>query len=85
MLSQICCNNRIGTVPEYTLTTNFYKTSLTQEIDYYTYKKLPDKNSGFKILEKSGRVATLSTFFQDLKKNVLLKILDENQEHNFPV
>ena len=36
------------------------KVSLTTEIDYYSYKKLPDKNSGFKNLEKSGRVATLS-------------------------
>ena len=42
-----------------TLTTNFQKTSLTWEIDYYSYKKLPDKNSGLKNLEKSGRVATL--------------------------
>ena len=41
------------------LTTNFYKISLTWEIDYYSYKKFPDKNSGFKNLEKSGRVATL--------------------------
>ena len=41
------------------LTTNFQKASLTWEIDYYSYKKLPDKNSVFKNLEKSGRVATL--------------------------
>ena len=32
---------------------------MTWEIDYYSYKKLPDKNSGFKNLEKSGGVATL--------------------------
>ena len=30
-----------------TLTTNFKKTSLTSEIDYYAYEKLLDKNSGF--------------------------------------
>ena len=42
-----------------TLTTIFQKTSMSWEIDYYTYKKLPDKNSGFKNLEKSGRVPTL--------------------------
>ena len=34
-------------------------TSLTWEIDYYSYQKLRDKNSGFKNLEKSGRVSTL--------------------------
>ena len=32
---------------------------MSWEIDYYSYKKLPDKNSGFKNMEKSGRVATL--------------------------
>ena len=32
---------------------------MTWEIDYYSYKKLPDKNSGFKNLEKPGRVETL--------------------------
>ena len=42
-----------------TLTTNFLKTSLTWEIDNYSYKKLPDKNSGFENLEKSGRVSTV--------------------------
>ena len=42
-----------------TLTTNFQKTSLTWEIDYYSCKILPDKNNDFKNLEKSGRVATL--------------------------
>ena len=50
-----------------TLTTNFYKTSLTLETDSYSYKKLSDKNSGFKVREKSGRVATLKKgiFFSD--------------------
>ena len=42
-----------------TLTNNFQKKSLTWEIDFYAYKKLSDKNSGFKNLEKSGRVANL--------------------------
>ena len=42
-----------------TVTTNFYKTSLTWEIDHYWYEKLPHRNSGLKNLEKSGRVATL--------------------------
>ena len=32
---------------------------MTSEIDCYSYKELPVKNSGFKNLEKSGRVATL--------------------------
>ena len=41
------------------VTTNFWKRSLTWEIDYYSYKKLPDKNTGFKNLEKSGKVTTL--------------------------
>ena len=27
--------------------------------DYYSYKKLLDKNSGFKNLEKSGRIEAL--------------------------
>ena len=42
-----------------TSTTNFKKTSLTWETDYYSYKKLTGKNSGFRIRKKSGRVATL--------------------------
>ena len=36
-----------------TLTPIFWKTSLTWEIDFQSYKKLPNKNSGFKNLEKS--------------------------------
>ena len=37
-----------------------YSSLLTWEIDNDSYKKkIPDKNSGFKNLEKSGRVATL--------------------------
>ena len=42
-----------------TLTNDFQKTPLTREIDYYSYKKLPDKNCGSKNPEKTGRVATL--------------------------
>ena len=42
-----------------TSTTKFQKTSLTWETDYYSYKNLSDKNSGFKVRDKSGRVATL--------------------------
>ena len=45
---------------ENTVTTNFQKTSLTCEIDYYSHKKLLYKNSGFKNQEKSGSVAILS-------------------------
>ena len=31
-------------------------------MDYFSYKKFPDKNNGFKNLEKSGRIATLENF-----------------------
>ena len=48
-----------------TLTTNFYKASFTWEIDYYSYKKLPNKNGGFKNLEKSGRLATLYRYLRE--------------------
>ena len=43
-----------------TSTTNFQKTSLTWETDYYSYKKISDKNTDFKVREKSGRAATLN-------------------------
>ena len=33
--------------------------NMTSETDYFSYKKLADKNSGFKDREKSGRLATL--------------------------
>ena len=52
--------------------------SLTLEIDDYSYKKFPDKNSGFKNLEKSGRIATLTRYFLDACEVILLnKILGD--------
>ena len=48
-----------------TLTTNFQKRSLTWEIDYYSYKKLSDKNSGFKVRECSNPDRFPGTWFQD--------------------
>ena len=61
-----------------TVTTKFQKTSFTQEIDYYSYKKLPDKNSGFKNLEKSGRVATLDR----LRKSMFIGYTEKNASQN---
>ena len=37
-----------------TSTPNFQKTALTLETDYCAYKKLSDKNSGFKVKESSN-------------------------------
>ena len=65
-----------------TVTTNFLKKTLSWESDCYSYKKLPDKNSGFKNLEKSGRVATLcyitASYYVYLQKFKLFRCFIDN-------
>ena len=57
------------------LTTNFQKTSLTWEIDNYSYKKSPHKNSGLKILKKSERVAILENLIIQTNLSVVTFVL----------